>query len=67
MKDFLLDDLSFGIYKFILGRRVVVKRDNKDDLSFGGYNFFFGLNKEIVCKNSGFNFGIGKKNVIEKE
>lgn len=66
-KDSLSDDLSFGTYKPTLGRRAAAKRDNKDDLSFGGYNPSFGSNKETARKNSGLNFGTGKKNATEKE
>lgn len=66
-KDSLSDDLSFGSYKPTLGRRAATKRDNKDDLSFGGYNPSFGSQKETTRKNSGLNFGAGKKNATEKE
>lgn len=53
----------------MFGRRVVVKRDfkDKDDLFFGSYNLFFGVRKEMNCRNSGFDFGVGKKNILEKE
>ena len=36
-------------------------------MSFGGYNPSFGSNKETARKNSGLNFGTGKKNATEKE
>lgn len=68
-KDSLSDDLSFGSYKPTLGRRAAAKRDakDKDDLSFGSYNPSFGAKKETTRKNSGLNFGVGKKNFPEKE
>lgn len=68
-KDSLSDDLSFGSYKPTLGRRTAAKRDNKDkdDLAFGGYNPSFGAKKETTRKNSGLDFGAGKKNSSEKE
>lgn len=67
-KDSLSDDLSFGSYKPTLGRRAAAKRDNKDkdDLAFGGYNPSFGAKKETTRKNSGLDFGAGKKNSSEK-
>lgn len=58
----MFDDFSFGGYKLMFGRRVVVKRvdsKNKDELLFGGYNFLFGVKKDVICKSSGFDFGSG--------
>lgn len=68
-KDSLSDDVSFGSFKPTLGRRAAAKRDNKDkdDLTFGGYNPSFGAKKETTRKNSGLDFGAGKKNPSEKE
>ena len=66
-KDSLSDDVSFGSYKPTLGRRAAAKKDNKDDLSFGGYNPSFGSKKDTTRKNSGLDFGAGKKNSTEKE
>ena len=64
----LSDDLSFGTYKPTLGRRAAAKRDNdKDELSFGGYNPSFVAKKDSARKNSGLDFGIGKKTTPEKE
>lgn len=62
-KDSLSDDLSFGSYKPTLGRRAAAKRDSreKDELSFGGYNPSFGAKKDTTRKNSGLDFGTGKK------
>lgn len=67
--DALSDDLSFGSYKPTLGRRAAAKRDNKDkdELSFGGYNPSFGAKKDTTRKNSGLDFGAGKKITPEKE
>lgn len=63
------DDLSFGTYKPTLGRRAAAKRDNKDkdELSFGGYNPSFVAKKDSTRKNSGLDFGAGKKTTPEKE
>ena len=68
-KDSLSDDLNFGSYKPTLGRRAAAKRDakEKDDLSFGSYNPSFGAKKETNRRNSGLDFGAGKKNIPEKE
>ena len=68
-KDSLSDDLNFGSYKPTLGRRAAAKRDakDKDDLSFGSYNPSFGARKETNRRNSGLDFGSGKKNIPEKE
>lgn len=68
-KDSISDDLNFGSYKPTLGRRAAVKRDSKDkdDLSFGSYNPSFGARKETNRRNSGLDFGAGKKNIPEKE
>ena len=68
-KDSLSDDLNFGSYKPTLGRRAAAKRDakDKDDLSFGSYNPSFGVRKETNRRNSGLDFGAGKKNIPEKE
>ena len=68
-KDSLSDDLNFGSYKPTLGRRAAAKRDAKDkeDLSFGSYNPSFGAKSETNRRNSGLDFGAGKKNVPEKE
>lgn len=68
-KDSLSDDLSFGSYKPTLGRRAAAKKDSKDkdDLAFGGYNPSFGAKKETTRKNSGLDFGAGKKTSSEKD
>ena len=68
-KDSLSDDLSFGSYKPTLGRRAAAKRDSreKDELSFGGYNPSFGAKKDTTRKNSGLDFGTGKKAIPQKE
>ena len=68
-KDSLSDDLNFGSYKPTLGRRAAAKRDakDKDDLSFGSYNPSFGAKKETNRRNSGLDFGSGRKNIPEKE
>ena len=68
-KDSLSDDLNFGSYKPTLGRRAAAKRDakDKDDVSFGSYNPSFGARKETNRRNSGLDFGAGKKNIPEKE
>ena len=68
-KDSLSGDLNFGSYKPTLGRRAAAKRDakEKDDLSFGSYNPSFGAKKETNRRNSGLDFGAGKKKVPGKE
>ena len=68
-KDSLSDDLSFGSYKPTLGRRAAAKRDSreKDELSFGGYNPSFGAKEDTTRKNSGLDFGTGKKAIPQKE
>lgn len=68
-KDSLSDDLSIGSYKPTLGRRAAAKRDSreKDELSFGGYNPSFGAKKDTTRKNSGLDFGTGKKAIPQKE
>ena len=64
-KDSLSDDLSFGSYKPTLGRRAAARRDK--ELSSEGYNPSFGAKKETTRKNSGLDFGTGKKITSEKE
>ena len=68
-KDSLSDDISVGSYKPTLGRRAAAKRDSrgKDELSFGGYNPSFGAKKDMTRKNSGLDFGTGKKAIPHKE
>ena len=62
------DDSSFGAYQPTLGRRAAAKIDDeKDELSFGAYNPSFGAKKDTTRRNSGLDFGAGKKVTLDKQ
>ena len=68
-KESSFEELSFGSYKPTAGRRAAPKRDikDKDDLSFGSYNPSFVSKKDTTRRQSGLDFGTGKKVVSENE
>lgn len=62
------DYFSLGAYQPTLGRRAAAKRDKeRDELSFGGYNPSFGGKKDTTRRNSGLDFGAGKKVTPDKQ